>query len=87
MRLGINFCSSFSLLLSFQERQFHSSIPSVEMSMFPGFKCILSPLKSAEKGKVSIVTLFGKSELNENCVEPFFITTHLETLKCIGEHS
>lgn len=25
--------------------------------------------------------------LNENCVEPFFIATHLETLKYIGEHS
>ena len=33
------------------------------------------------------VTLFGKSRLNENCVEPFFIATHLETLKCIGERS
>ena len=32
-------------------------------------------------------TLFGKSRLNENCVEPFFIATHLETLKCIGKHS
>ena len=35
----------------------------------------------------SYVTLFGKSGLNENCVEPFFIAMHLETLKCIGEHS
>ena len=33
------------------------------------------------------VTLFGKSGLNENCIEPFFIATHLETLECIGEHS
>ena len=33
------------------------------------------------------VTLFGKSGLNENCVEPFFIATHLETLKCVGENS
>ena len=33
------------------------------------------------------VTLFGKSGLNENYVEPFFIATDLETLECIGEHS
>ena len=33
------------------------------------------------------VTLFGKTGLNENCVEPFFSATHLETLKCIQKHS
>ena len=32
------------------------------------------------------VTLFGRTRLNENCVESFFIATHFETLECIEEH-
>ena len=35
----------------------------------------------------TFVTLFGKTGLNEDWVEPFFIATHLETLKCIQKHS
>ena len=46
-----------------------------------------SQRKCLQAKLVIIVTLFGKSGLNENCVEPFFIATHLETLECIGEHS
>ena len=32
------------------------------------------------------VSLFGRTRLNENCVEPFFITTHFESLECKKEH-
>jgi len=32
-------------------------------------------------------TVFGKTRLNEICVEPFFSATHFQTLKCIQKHS
>ena len=30
--------------------------------------------------------IWEKRRLNENCVEPFLILTHLKTLECVSEH-
>lgn len=49
LRLGIKFC--FFIFLSFQEGGFHSLTAPIEMSIFSGFRGVLSLWKS-EKGKV-----------------------------------
>ena len=47
----------------------------------------LSVERGREKETICTVTLLGKTRDNGNCIELFFIATHLETLKSIQEHS